>query len=92
MRVVFNYYKVISGVNLPFSYLFGYIYGLAAFVVSFVVFGFILSIFFFELYYKQRYYFYYNRGFSKSRLIGLSFLANLLLTVLLFIIVKWAHL
>lgn len=88
MRIVFNYYKIILSVNIPFSFIFGYIYGMPAFLASFCTFGLLLSVFYFELYYKQRYYFYFNRGFSKFKLISYSFIANLSLAVLVFTITK----
>ncbi|HEY4197992.1 MAG TPA: hypothetical protein VGM63_20765, partial [Mucilaginibacter sp.] len=88
MRVVFNYYKVLLSVNIPFSFVFGYLFGATAFAFTFCTFGLLISAFFFELYYKPRYYFYFNRGFSKFKLISYSFAANLLLTVLFVIILK----
>lgn len=88
MRIVFNYYKILLSINLPFSYIFKFIYGTQAFLLTFCTFGLLLSAFFFELYYKQRYYFYYNKGFSKFKLIGFSFLGNLLFAALLFFILK----
>jgi len=36
--------------------------------------GFLLSLFFYELRYKRQYYFYYNKGYSKLRLITLTYL------------------
>ena len=87
MRIVFNYYRILLSANIPFSFVFGYIYGVAAFLMCFCTFGLLLSAFFFELYYKQRYYFYYNKGFSKLKLIGFSFLGNFILATL-FLVIK----
>ena len=78
--------------NLPFALLLAYIFGFPAFVVSFCIFGLILSVFYFELFYKQQYYFYYNRGLTKFKLIGFSFVGNILLVAfLVFIILKIIH-
>jgi len=91
MRIFFNYYKIVQSVNLPISFLFGYIYGLAAFVISFTTLGLFLSVFYFDLYYKNSYYFYFNRGFSKSKLIGISFIVNVLIAAILIAINKSGH-
>jgi hypothetical protein len=92
MRIVFNYYRILLSVNIPFSFVFGYLYGVAAFLVSFCTFGVLLSAFFFEMYYKQRYYFYFNKGFSKLKLISFSFLGNVLLVIFYLLIKKFLHL
>jgi hypothetical protein len=91
MRIVFNYYKTLSSVNIPFSFLLGCLFGIPALVISFCVFGLILSAFYFELFYKQQYYFYYNHGFTKFKLIGFSFVGNILVAFLLLIILKIIH-
>ena len=83
MRIVFNYYKTIQVVNVPFSFVFGVIFGIDAFLICFCTFGLVLSVFYFELFYKQQYYFYFNKGLSRSQLIGSSFLGNVILTILL---------
>jgi hypothetical protein len=81
MRAAFNYYKILLSVNIPFSFIFGYIYGVPGFIITFCTLGLLLSAVYFELYYKERYYFYYNKGYSKFRLISLSFLANIALVI-----------
>ncbi|HTE00233.1 MAG TPA: hypothetical protein VK668_13160 [Mucilaginibacter sp.] len=91
MRIVFNYYKILLTVNIPFSFIFGYIYGVPAFLASFCTFGLLISAFYFELYYKQRYYFYFNRGFTKLKLISYSFVANIILVALFFTFSKLIH-
>jgi hypothetical protein len=88
MRIVLNYYRVLLSANLPFSFVFGFLYGITAFLISFCTFGLLLSAFFFELYYRQRYYFYFNKGFSRSKLISYCFLINLGL-VTLFVLLKY---
>ncbi|MGZ3750293.1 MAG: hypothetical protein ACXVB0_22175 [Mucilaginibacter sp.] len=88
IRTAFNYYKILLGVNLPFSFLLGFLYHFPAFVASFCVFGLMLSAFYFELFYKQQYYFYYNQGITKFKLIAFTFAGNILVTFLLFIILK----
>jgi len=91
MRTVFNYYKILLSVNIPFSFIFGYIYVMPAFVITFCTLWLLLSAFYFELYYKHQYYFYFNKGFTKFRLISLSFLANLVVVGVGFMVMKIIH-
>jgi hypothetical protein len=49
---------------------------LRGFILSLFTGGFLLSVFFFGLAYENRYYFYYNKGFSKVQLIGGAYLLN----------------
>ena len=85
MRILFNYYKTIQEVNAPFSFVFGVLFGINAFLICFCTFGLVLSVFYFELFYNQQYYFYFNKGFSRSQLIGFSFLGNLIVAAVLVI-------
>lgn len=87
-----NYWKSIQGFNFFFSLLVGLLglvgavnkaeAFLTTFLISFFTGGYLLSLFFFELRHKQQYYFYYNKGFSKTRLILLSYLLGLPVLVL----------
>jgi len=85
MKMLFHYYKAIHSFNIPFSLLAGlfglmghdkmggFLYG---FILSLFTGGFLLAVFFFGLAYENRYYFYYNKGFSKLQLIGGAYLLN----------------
>ena len=85
MKMLFHYYRSIHSFNIPFSLLAGLL-GLMghdklggflkAFMLSLFTGGFALSVFFFGLAYENRYYFYYNKGFSKVQLIGGAYLLN----------------
>jgi len=96
--MLLNYWKSIQGFNFFFSLLVGGLgligavnkveAFLATFLISFFTGGYLLSLFFFELRYKQQYYFYYNRGLSKTRLILLSYLLGLPVLVLCLLIKK----
>jgi hypothetical protein len=88
MKVLFYYYKSLHYFNIPFSALLGCqgllennkVEGfLRGFTLAFFTGGFLLSVFFYGLKYEKRYYFYYNKGFSKIRLIGFSYLVNVAL-------------
>lgn len=47
------------------------------FLISFFTGGYLLALFFYELRSRHQYYFYYNKGFSRGRLILLSYLLGL---------------
>ncbi|MDJ1506800.1 hypothetical protein, partial [Xanthocytophaga agilis] len=56
-RMVWQYYKTITFVNLPFSGLIGILLkSIPFFMVSFSIFGFVLAILFFHLRYANQYY------------------------------------
>lgn len=88
MKILCYYYKSLHSFNIPFSVLLG-CQGLLSsnkaegflrsFIVALFTGGFLLSVFFYGLKYEKRYYFYYNKGFSKIQLIGFSYLVNVVL-------------
>jgi hypothetical protein len=61
------------------------------FILSYLSGGFLLGILYFEFARKQEYYFYYNLGISKLRLILTSYLFNLALSMPLMIIATYAR-
>ena len=86
MKTLFHYYKSLLRFNFLFSVLVGCIgmIGndkpegfLRAFAISFLTGGFALAVFFYGLRYGHGYYFYYNKGFSKVKLIGLTYVLNI---------------
>jgi len=82
--VLLHYFRSIQRFNLLFSVvtaIFAYVGGsrsihafLTTFWISLFSGGFLLALFLYDLRSKRQYYFYYNRGFSKLRLIVLSYL------------------
>lgn len=94
MKALFHYYKEIQYFNIPFSLFLGlfgmFVYEdmlqgfIATFFLSLFTGGYFLSLFFYELMYKDQYYFYYNKGYSKKRLILYGFLANLCVFMVVF--------
>lgn len=96
MRAFFHFYKEIQYFNIPFSLVvavFGMIGSedmLQGFVFTFFLSllsgGYLLSLYFYELRNKKRYYFYYNKGFSRLTLVLYCFLCNLGVFVLFFLL------
>ncbi|MCC9137264.1 hypothetical protein ACFSKU_04640 [Pontibacter silvestris] len=78
----------VIGMLIRKSYLTGFV---SSFNLSLLTGGFILSLYFYEQRYKQQYYFYHNRGFSRFVLITCSAAINLLVAVLLYAISFSAH-
>jgi len=92
----FIYYRSLASFSLPFALLSG-IVSLAftknmligfinAFSVSLLTGSFLLALFFYEQRYPNQYYFYYNLGISKVGLIVGSYLINVALVIILFIL------
>jgi hypothetical protein len=52
-----------------------------SFIVWIMTGGFLLSAFYFEITRKNEYYFYYNLGFSKIKLLLIAYLLNFLFVV-----------
>lgn len=87
MKALFHYYKEIQYFNIPLSLIVA-VFGMlgsehmlqgfvATFFLSLLTGGYLLSLYFYELRNKKRYYFYYNKGYSKLRLMLYCFLINL---------------
>lgn len=92
----FLYHKSLMSFNLPFSLFAGLISltftqnkligFINAFSLSLLTGSFILSVYFYEQRYKNQYYFYHNLGISKTSLIVGSYLYNVVLALLLFMV------
>jgi len=83
-----NYYKDIQLMNLPLSLaagILGSIEGvfLKTFVVTFLSVGFLIAVYFFGKRKAGQYFFYYNKGFSKAKLVISTYLLNVLVVILL---------
>ena len=63
---------------------------LVAFIISFLTGGYLLGVLFFELARKNEYYFYYNLGISKLRLILTTYLFHITLIIPILIIAIYA--
>lgn len=92
MRSLFLYYMQINSFNIPFSLI------IALLVLSeggsFPVFfflplltvGFLLSLYLYEIRHSNQYFFYYNLGFDKLKLIGFTFGINATIALIYFLI------
>jgi hypothetical protein len=96
MKILFHYYKSLHAFNIPFSLLMGFFgtlgdNGLKGFLLTFVISlfsgGFGLALYFYGRRYKHNYYFYYNKGFSKMKLIGLSYGINVV-ALIIYLVIK----
>jgi hypothetical protein len=63
---------------------------LVYFVISFLTGGYLLGVLFFELARKNEYYFYFNLGISKLRLVLTTYLFHIILIIPLLIIAIYA--
>lgn len=96
MKLVLFYWKRLLMFNLPLSVFvallamaFPYANFMNSFTAAATVFGFFLSVYIFDTRYKNSYYFFYNKGFSKLKLIVSAFLFNLAIFIPLFILAKY---
>jgi hypothetical protein len=63
---------------------------LVRFAINFLSVGFLLGIIFYEISRKNEYYFYYNLGISKLRLILTSFLFHIIIIIPILIVAIYA--
>jgi hypothetical protein len=98
--------KSILKLNIIFSASFAFLFSVMAlshlikyvillfilvFVISILSAGFFLSVFFFELSRKNEYYFYYNLGLSKIKLLFLTYLLHIIFILPFLIILYYVN-
>ncbi|WP_057937065.1 hypothetical protein [Algoriphagus resistens] len=92
MRSLFLFYKEIHSFNIPFSLavaLLAYAEGGSFdtfFFLPLLTLGYLFSLYLFEVRYADQYFFYYNLGFGKVKLIGFCFGINLAIVLLYLLI------
>jgi len=86
-RAFFKFYFDSTRYNLAFSTLVFLIVNPLAGIVSLPTFGLGIGLLCFKQIHGQQYYFYYNLGFSKQKLILNSMLINLIIAALLLLII-----
>lgn len=83
---IFAFYKSTLTVTFSASLL-GLVFGgFEIFKIILIVFGFWISILMKEVNSKNEYLFYYNNGISKHKLVSISFLMNVVFSVLIILI------
>ena len=60
---------------------------LKTFVITFLSVGFLTAVYFFDQRKAEQYFFYYNKGFSKAKLIISTYLLNVLMVILILLAV-----
>lgn len=73
--MIFKYYIDVTKFNLCFSIIVGMISPFAGFM-TFGTIGNLIGILCYNMFYKEQYYFYYNRGINKRRLYSALFMVN----------------
>jgi len=92
MKALLLFYKQISGFNISFSFFAGLLYYINdmeffnGFFICLPTAGFALSIYFFQQRYANQWIFYFNLGLTKVKLIGISFVINILLSSVYFLL------
>ncbi|SFU08177.1 hypothetical protein SAMN04489724_3781 [Algoriphagus locisalis] len=92
MSSLLLYYRQISSFNIPFSvavaslaYSQGGNFGVYFFLTLLTV-GYLLALYLYEVRYAQQYFFYYNLGFDKIKLVGFTFGVNAAIALIYFLI------
>ncbi|SHK97587.1 hypothetical protein SAMN05444266_101779 [Chitinophaga jiangningensis] len=99
--MLFHYYRMITALNLPFSLAAAVLAWLATdydwyiflrtFGTGWLTGGFFMALFLFQLRYNHLYYFYHNKGYSRTRLIVWSYVINVCEVITLVYAYKLIH-
>jgi len=97
LKIYWAFYKSTLTVNLVVSLTiglissgYGFAIGITVFAISLVSIGLFFAFLYKEVAFPQEYYFYYNLGISKIRLMIFCFLVSILLSAFILIIVHYA--
>jgi hypothetical protein len=88
MKAFYHYYLTINSISLPASVLIALIAGINWLPIVFCTFGLAMGLVAYNLLFKNQYYFYYNLGFTKTKLAFNVFGLNCIVAVLMFLIIK----
>ncbi|MFP9098334.1 hypothetical protein ACLI09_04710 [Flavobacterium sp. RHBU_24] len=80
MRAFFQYLLTVNIFNFIASLILSVAFGLGYFPVLFCTFGLGVGIIVYGFYFKQQYYFYYNLGFTRAKLVRMAFVTNFILS------------
>lgn len=82
-----KFYLDVTKYNVLFSVLIGGLRGVIPGIACLGTFGMIVGIICYEYYRSNQYYFYYNLGFTKLKLIATTWIINLIFSTLLLLII-----
>ncbi len=86
-RAFFKYYTDLTIYNLAFSLIAGgALQRQSVAIISFGTFGMLVALFCFQSFQSNQYYFYFNLGLSKSKMISRVWIINLILSLLILLI------
>lgn len=85
-KAVWKYYLDINMYNIPFSLIFGFVFGIIWNIIIFSSFGVLIGYLGYQTFKKNEYYTYYNLGFTKVNLIKRVWLINMLISSLILLI------
>jgi hypothetical protein len=83
-----KYYLDLTRYNLGFSVFIGLLLGVNGGVVTFGTFGMLVGLISYRYFQKDQYYFYYNIGITKMGLISVTWLVNMVIATLIYLIIK----
>ena len=85
IKAILLFYTELSLFNVPFSLVVGVLSGnfWIGFNLSLVSGGMMLAVYFYENY-RERYFFYFNKGISKRKLLVAASILNVCITLLIF--------
>ena len=82
MKIVFKYFLSINVFNITYSTLLGILFSPISIPLCFGTFGTFVGYLSFNYYFKNQYYFYYNLGLTKKRLITQVWIINIFLSII----------
>lgn len=86
-KPVSKYFWEINAYNIPVAIIFGISAGLIYGLLIFCTFGIFLGLLAFRYFKKNEYYLYYNLGYSKNDLIKKTFIRNLIISSIIFMLI-----
>ncbi len=87
-RAVYKYYYDVTRFNLAFSILIGALRGVLSGVIMLGTLGMVIGLLCYQYFQKDQYYFYYNLGLSKPKLITITWVINAAACLLILIVLQ----
>lgn len=90
MKIFIKYFIDLNQFNLIFSVLIGLLFFNIKYIPIFYgTIGTIVGYLSFNYFYKKEYYFYYNYGYSRNKLLFKTYKINIIIGISFFFIIKW---